>query len=231
MSNDQGRKLAAEFVGTAWLVLGGCGSAVLAAGFPDMSIAFAAVSLAFGLMVLTMAYSFGSISGCHLNPAVSIGLWAGGRFPASELIPYIGVQLLGALAGAGLLMVIASGAAGIDLASGLVSNSDGAAAASTYSLVSVAASEFVLSFCLLLAILGFRSARGAAGFAPMAIGLCLTLIHLLSLPVTGTSMNAAHATGPALFWLAPIAGALAAGGMSRLSGGKMIRAGRRRAIG
>ena len=227
MTVNLGQKLAAELVGTAWLVLGGCGSAVLAAGVPNVGIGYAGVSLAFGLTVLTMAYTIGRISGCHLNPAVSIGLWAGGRFPAAELLPYIAAQVLGAVAGAGILLVIAGGVSGFDLAGGFASNGYGEHSPGGYSLAASAATEFVLSFFFLLVILGATSARAPAGFAPIAIGLCLTLIHLISIPVTNTSVNPARSTGPALFvggwaiaqlwlfWVAPIAGAVVAGGFSR----------------
>lgn len=227
MTVKLGQKLAAELVGTAWLVLGGCGSAVLAAGVPTVGIGYAGVSLAFGLTVLTMAYTIGRISGCHLNPAVSIGLWAGGRFPAADLLPYIAAQVLGAVAGAGILLVIAGGVSGFDLAGGFASNGYGEHSPGGYTLAAGAVTEFVLSFFFLLVILGATSARAPAGFAPIAIGLCLTLIHLISIPVTNTSVNPARSTGPALFvggwaiaqlwlfWVAPIAGAVVAGGFSR----------------
>jgi len=227
MASSLGQKLAAEFVGTAWLVLGGCGSAVLAAGVPDLGIAFAGVSLAFGLTVLTMAYTIGHISGCHLNPAVSIGLWAGGRFPAGELAPYIGAQVAGAIFGAAVLYVIASGIPAFDLAGGFASNGYAEHSPGGYTLAAAATTEFVLTFFFLTVILGATSSRAPAGFAPIAIGLCLTLIHLISIPVTNTSVNPARSTGPALFvggwaisqlwlfWVAPIAGALAAGFFSR----------------
>lgn len=227
MASSTSQKLAAEFVGTAWLVLGGCGSAVLAAGVPDLGIAFAGVSLAFGLTVLTMAYTIGHISGCHLNPAVSIGLWAGGRFPAGELVPYIGAQVAGAIFGAAVLYLIASGIPAFDLAGGFASNGYAEHSPGGYSLAAAATTEFALTFFFLTVILGATSSRAPAGFAPIAIGLCLTLIHLISIPVTNTSVNPARSTGPALFvggwaisqlwlfWVAPIAGAVAAGLFSR----------------
>ena len=217
------RKLVAEFIGTAWLVLGGCGAAVLAAAFPALGIGFAGVSLAFGLTVLTMAYAIGHVSGCHLNPAVSVGLWAGGRFPARELPGYIVAQVLGAIAGAGLLYLIASGHPGFDAAAGFASNGFGEHSPGGYSLTSSLMIEIVMTFAFLFVILGSTHGRAPAGFAPIAIGLCLTLIHLISIPVTNTSVNPARSTGPALFqgswaieqlwlfWLAPIAGALLAG--------------------
>ncbi len=216
-------KLMAEFLGTFWLVLGGCGSAVLAASFPDVGIGLVGVSLAFGLTVLTMAYTFGPISGCHLNPAVSIGLWSAGRFETSQLFPYILSQTLGAVAGAGVLLVIASGKADFSLAGGFASNGYGAHSPGGYSLISGAVTEVVMTFFFLTIILGATSRRAPAGFAPIAIGLALTLIHLISIPVTNTSVNPARSTGPAiflggwalqqlwLFWVAPIVGALLAG--------------------
>jgi aquaporin Z len=216
-------KLAAEFLGTFWLVLGGCGSAVLAAAFPDVGIGLLGVSLAFGLTVLTMAFAIGHISGCHLNPAVSVGLWAGGRFPASELGPYIVSQVLGAIAAAGVLYLIASGQAGFDISSGLASNGYGEHSPGQYSMFSGLVTEIVMTFMFLVVILGATDRRAPAGFAPIAIGLCLTLIHLVSIPVTNTSVNPARSTGPAvfvggwalaqlwLFWLAPMIGAAIAG--------------------
>ncbi|PLX57552.1 MAG: aquaporin Z [Chromatiales bacterium] len=224
-------KLGAEFIGTFWLVLGGCGSAVLAAGFPDVGIGLLGVSLAFGLTVLTMAFAIGHISGCHLNPAVSIGLWAGRRFPASELIPYILAQTVGAVFAAGVLYVIASGAAGFSLADGFAANGYGAHSPGGYSLTAGLTSEVVMTFVFLVVILGATDPRAPAGLAPIAIGLCLTLIHLVSIPVTDTSVNPARSTGPALFvggwalsqlwlfWIAPIVGALLAGGFYRWLGG------------
>lgn len=216
-------KLAAEFMGTFWLVLGGCGSAVLAATFPDVGIGLLGVSLAFGLTVLTMAFAIGHISGCHLNPAVSVGLWAGGRFSASELGPYIISQVLGAIAAAGVLYLIASGQAGFDISSGLASNGYGEHSPGQYSMFSGLVTEIVMTFMFLVVILGATDRRAPAGFAPIAIGLCLTLIHLVSIPVTNTSVNPARSTGPAvfvggwalaqlwLFWVAPMIGAAIAG--------------------
>jgi aquaporin Z len=212
------KRLVAEFIGTAWLVLGGCGSAVLAAAFPALGIGFAGVSLAFGLTVLTMAYAIGHVSGCHLNPAVSIGLCAGGRFPASDLIPYIIAQVLGAVAGAGLLYLIASGHAGFDLAGGFASNGYAEHSPGGYSFVACLVTEVALTFAFLFVIMGATHGSAPKGFAPIAIGLCLTLIHLISIPVTNTSVNPARSTGPALFvggwalsqlwlfWIAPILG-------------------------
>jgi aquaporin Z len=217
------KKLVAEFIGTFWLVLGGCGSAVLAAAFPEVGIGLAGVSLAFGLTVLTMAYAIGHISGCHLNPAVTIGLWAGGRHPIGEVLPYILAQVLGAIAGAFVLYMIASGKAGFDLAGGLASNGYGAHSPGAYTLQAGFLTEIVMTLMFLLIILGATDRRAPAGFAPIAIGLGLTLIHLISIPVTNTSVNPARSTGPALmvgdwaiaqlwlFWVAPIAGALIAG--------------------
>jgi len=217
------KKLGAEFIGTFWLVLGGCGSAVLAATFPGTGIGFVGVSLAFGLTVLTMAFAIGHISGCHLNPAVSVGLWIGGRFPARELLPYIVVQVVGAIAGAGVLYVIASGAPGFDLAGGFASNGYGEHSPGGYTLTAALVTEIVMTFMFLIIILGATDKRAPAGFAPIAIGLGLTLIHLISIPVTNTSVNPARSTGPALFvgdwataqlwlfWVAPIIGAALAG--------------------
>jgi aquaporin Z len=217
------KKLTAEFIGTFWLVLGGCGSAVLAAAFPDVGIGLLGVSFAFGLTVLTMAFAIGHISGCHLNPAVSIGLWAGGRFNASELLPYIVIQVAGAIAGAGMLYLIASGKAGFELSSGLASNGYGEHSPGGYSLAACLITEIVMTFMFLMIILGATDRRAPQGFAPIAIGLGLTLIHLISIPVTNTSVNPARSTGPALFvgdwasaqlwmfWLAPIIGAAIAG--------------------
>ena len=213
-------KYGAEFLGTFWLVLGGCGSAVLAAAFPQVGIGLHGVSLAFGLTVLTMAYTIGPISGCHLNPAVSVGLWAGGRFPGSQLAPYIAAQVLGAVAAGGVLYVIASGAPGFDMANGFASNGYGAHSPGGYSLQSALVTEVVMTAFFLLVILGSTDKRAPAGFAPIAIGLALTLIHLISIPVTNTSVNPARSTGVALyvggwavsqlwlFWVAPIGGAL-----------------------
>jgi len=218
------KRLFAEMFGTFWLVLGGCGSAVLAAGFPDLGIAFAGVALAFGLTVLTMAYSIGHISGCHLNPAVTVGLWAGGRFPAKDILPYVVAQVVGALIAAGFIYLVASGKAGFTLApNGLAVNGYGELSPGGYSLTSGLAIEVVLTFGFLMVILGSTDSRAPAGFAPIAIGLALTLIHLISIPVTNTSVNPARSTGPAiivgglalqqlwLFWVAPIVGAVIAG--------------------
>ena len=221
------RKVTAEFLGTLWLVLGGCGSAVLATAYPSLGIGFAGVALAFGLTVLTGAYAFGHISGGHFNPAVSFGLWAGKRFPANELLPYIGAQLLGAIAAAGILYLIAGGKEGFDLAvNGLATNGYGDHSPGKYTVLAAFISEVVLTFFFLIVILGSTSKRAPAGFAPIAIGLCLTLIHLVAIPVTNTSVNPARSTGPALilasktgwavgqlwlFWVAPILGALLAG--------------------
>lgn len=220
-------KVAAEFVGTFWLVLGGCGSAVLAAAFPDVGIGLLGVALAFGLTVLTMAYAIGHISGCHLNPAVSIGLWAGGRFDAKDLPPYVVAQVLGALAAGGVLFVIASGKAGFDVTAGFASNGFGEHSPGGYSVLSAFVTEVVMTLMFLLIILGATDKRAPQGFAPLAIGLGLTLIHLVSIPVTNTSVNPARSTGVAvfvggwaleqlwLFWVAPIAGALLGGVLYR----------------
>ena len=217
------KKLAAEFIGTAWLVLGGCGSAVLAAGYPELGIGFVGVSLAFGLTVVTMAYAIGHISGCHLNPAVSVGLWAGGRFRGAELPGYVIAQVAGGLAGAGVLYVIASGQAGFDLAGGFASNGYGEHSPGGYTLAAALVCEVVMTFAFLFVIMGSTHGRAPAGFAPLAIGLGLTLIHLISIPVTNTSVNPARSTGPALlvggwalqqlwlFWVAPLVGAALAG--------------------
>lgn len=212
------QKYGAEFFGTFWLVLGGCGSAVLAAAFPDLGIGLLGVSLAFGLTVLTMAFAIGHISGCHLNPAVSLGLWAGGRFPAKELVPYIVSQVLGAIAAGAVLYLIASGKAGFDLSAGFASNGYGAHSPGGYSLLAAFVTEVVMTMMFLIVILGATDRRAPQGFAPIAIGLCLTLIHLISIPVTNTSVNPARSTGVALFvgdwavaqlwlfWVAPIIG-------------------------
>jgi aquaporin Z len=217
------RRAAAEFLGTFWLVFGGCGSAVLAAGVPNVGIGWAGVSLAFGLTVLTMAYTIGHISGCHLNPAVSVGLWAGKRFPASDLVPYIVAQVAGAVVAAIVLYVIASGAQGFSLAAGFASNGFGDRSPQKYSMAAGFVAELVLTFTFLMIILGSTDNRAPKGFAPIAIGLGLTLIHLISIPVTNTSVNPARSTGPALFagraaieqlwlfWVAPIIGAAIAG--------------------
>lgn len=212
------KKYSAEFIGTFWLVLGGCGSAVLAAAFPEVGIGLHGVSLAFGLTVLTMAYAIGHISGCHLNPAVSVGLWAGGRFPANQLLPYIIAQVLGAVAAGAVLYLIASGKAGFDVSAGFASNGYGEHSPGGYSMVAALITEVVMTMLFLIVILGATDKRAPAGFAPIAIGLCLTLIHLISIPVTNTSVNPARSTGVAvfvgdwalsqlwLFWLAPIVG-------------------------
>ena len=214
------KRYGAEFFGTFWLVLGGCGSAVLAAAFPELGIGFAGVALAFGLTVLTMAYAVGHISGGHFNPAVSIGLWAGGRFPASQVLPYIVAQVLGAIAAAAVLYVVASGNADFSLAGGFASNGYGAHSPGGYSMMSALLMEVVMTMFFLMIILGATDKRAPAGFAPISIGLGLTLIHLISIPVTNTSVNPARSTGVALFvggwaveqlwlfWVAPIVGAL-----------------------
>lgn len=210
----------AEFVGTFWLVLGGCGSAVLAAAFPDLGIGLLGVSLAFGLTVVTMAYAIGHISGCHLNPAVSIGLWAGGRFAAGRLLPYVAAQVLGGIAAGGILYVIASGSADFDVAAGFASNGYGEHSPGGYTMASVLVCEVVMTAMFLLVILGATDPRAPPGFAPLAIGLALCLIHLISIPVSNTSVNPARSTGVALyvgdwataqlwlFWVAPIVGAV-----------------------
>jgi len=220
------QKLVAEFLGTLWLVLGGCGSAVLAAAFPALGIGFVGVALAFGLTVLTMAFAIGHISGCHLNPAVTVGLVVGGRFRAAEAIPYIVAQVLGALGGAAILYMIASGKPGFALG-GFASNGYGELSPGKYGMMSALVCEIVLTAFFLLVILGSTSKRAPAGFAPIAIGLCLTLIHLISIPVTNTSVNPARSTSQAifaggeylsqlwLFWVAPIAGAAIAGVVHR----------------
>jgi aquaporin Z len=221
----------AEFLGTFWLTFGGCGSAVLAAAFPGVGIGLLGVSFAFGLTVLTMAFAIGHISGCHLNPAVSFGLAAGGRFKSSELLPYIVAQVLGAIAGAGVLYFIASGKAGFDIAGGLASNGYADHSPGGYSMAAGFVTEVLLTFVFLMIILGSTDDRAPKGFAPIAIGLGLTLIHLISIPVTNTSVNPARSTGPAifvggwalsqlwLFWVAPIIGAVLAGGVYRWLGG------------
>lgn len=214
------KKYAAEFFGTFWLVLGGCGSAVLAAAFPEVGIGLLGVALAFGLTVLTMAFAIGHISGCHLNPAVSIGLWAGGRFSASQLVPYIIAQVAGGIAGAAVLYVIAGGTAGFDVAGGFASNGYGEHSPGGYSMVAALTSEIVMTMMFILVILGSTDKRAPQGLAPIAIGLCLTLIHLISIPVTNTSVNPARSTSVAifvggwaiaqlwLFWVAPVVGAV-----------------------
>jgi aquaporin Z len=217
------RRLVAEFFGTFWLVFGGCGSAVLAAAFPQLGIGFVGVALAFGLTLLTMAFAIGHVSGCHLNPAVSIGLVVGKRFAVSDLIPYIIAQVLGSIAASGVLYVIASGKPGFSLAGGFASNGYAAHSPGGYSLLACFVAEVVLTAFFLLVILGATDERAPKGFAPIAIGLCLTLIHLISIPVTNTSVNPARSTGPAifvggwaigqlwLFWVAPILGAILGG--------------------
>jgi aquaporin Z len=224
------KKYAAELIGTFWLVLGGCGSAVLAAAFPELGIGLLGVSLAFGLTVLTMAFAIGHISGCHLNPAVSIGLWAGGRFPAKELIPYIVAQVIGGVLAGGVLYLIASGKAGFDLSGGFASNGYGEHSPGGYSMSSAFITEVVMTMMFLIVILGATDKRAPAGFAPIAIGLCLTLIHLISIPVTNTSVNPARSTGVALyvgdwataqlwlFWIAPIIGAAIGAAIYRFIG-------------
>ncbi len=220
----------AEFFGTFWLVLGGCGSAVLAAAFPGVGIGLLGVSLAFGLTVLTMAFAIGHISGCHLNPAVSIGLWAGGRFPANKLLSYIVAQVLGGIVAGGVLLVIASGRQGFDVAAGFASNGYGAHSPGGYGLLAALVTEVVMTMTFLVVILGATDKRAPAGLAPIAIGLCLTLIHLVSIPVTNTSVNPARSTGVAvfvggwalaqlwLFWVAPIVGGVLGAGVYRLIG-------------
>ncbi len=222
----------AEFFGTFWLVLGGCGSAVLAAAFPNVGIGLLGVSLAFGLTVLTMAFAVGHISGGHFNPAVSVGLWAGGRFPANQLLPYVIAQVLGGLVAGGVLFVIASGAAGFDASAGFASNGYGAHSPGGYSLLAALVCEIVMTAFFLVVILGATDKRAPQGFAPIAIGLCLTLIHLISIPVTNTSVNPARSTGVAffagglavsqlwLFWIAPIVGAVLGATVYKFIGGK-----------
>ena len=224
------KKYAAEVFGTFWLVLGGCGSAVLAAAFPDVGIGLLGVSLAFGLTVLTMAFAIGHVSGCHLNPAVSVGLWAGGRFPANQILPYVVAQVVGALAGGGILYLIASGQAGFDVTAGFASNGYGAHSPGGYSLLAALVTEIVMTMMFLLIILGATDQRAPKGFAPVAIGLGLTLIHLISIPVTNTSVNPARSTGVGvfaggwaieqlwLFWLAPVVGALLGAAVYRFIG-------------
>ncbi len=224
-------KYGAECLGTFWLVLGGCGSAVLAAAFPNVGIGLLGVALAFGLTVLTMAYAIGHISGCHLNPAVSVGLWAGGRFPANELLPYIVAQVVGAVGAGGVLHIIASGKAGFKVSAGFASNGYGTHSPGGYSLTAALVTELVMTAMFLLIILGATDKRAPQGFAPLAIGLGLTLIHLISIPVTNTSVNPARSTGVAvfvggwaiaqlwLFWVAPLAGALLGATTYRFVGG------------
>ncbi len=224
---DMSRRLAAEFIGTFWLVLGGCGSAVLAAGIANVGIGYAGVALAFGLTVVTGAYAFGHISGAHFNPAITLGLWAGGRFALADVVPYWIAQVAGAVAAAAVLYAIASGAAGFDAGAGFASNGYGEHSPQGYSLLAALICETVMTFMFVLVILGVTSPRAPAGFAPLAIGLTLTLIHLISIPVTNTSVNPARSTGVALFqgswavgqlwafWVAPFAGALLAGFANR----------------
>lgn len=224
------RKYGAEFFGTFWLVLGGCGSAVLAAAFPEVGIGLLGVSLAFGLTVLTMAFAIGHISGCHLNPAVSFGLWAGGRFSGKELVPYIVFQVLGGIAAGAVLLVIASGQPGFDVHAGFASNGFGEHSPGGYSMVAALVTEVVMTMMFLLVIMGATDKRAPAGLAPVAIGLCLTLIHLISIPVTNTSVNPARSTGVAifaggwaisqlwLFWVAPIVGGILGAFVYRLIG-------------
>ena len=224
------KRYGAEFFGTFWLVLGGCGSAVLAAAFPNVGIGLLGVSLAFGLTVLTMAFAIGHISGCHLNPAVSVGLWAGGRFPANQLLQYIVAQVLGAVVAGGVLYLIASGKPGFDLSAGFASNGYGAHSPGGYSLLAALVCEVVMTMMFLLIILGATDKRAPQGFAPIAIGLGLTLIHLISIPVTNTSVNPARSTGVALFvggwavaqlwlfWVAPIVGGLLGAAVYRFVG-------------
>ena len=219
------KRCTAEFIGTFWLVFGGCGSAVFAAGFPGLGIGFAGVALAFGLTVLTMAFAIGHISGCHLNPAVTLGLWAGGRFSGKDILPYIVAQLLGAIVAAGLLFLIVKGQAGFNDIGGFAANGYGEHSPGGYSMVSGLLAEVVLTFIFLMIILGATDERAPKGFAPIAIGLGLTLIHLISIPITNTSVNPARSTSQAifvggwamkqlwLFWLAPIVGAILAGGV------------------
>ncbi len=224
------KKLGAELIGTFWLVLGGCGSAVLAAAFPNVGIGLVGVSFAFGLTVLTMAYAIGHISGCHLNPAVSVGLWLGGRFPAKDLAPYIVAQVIGALAAGGVLFLIASGQAGFDVSGGFASNGFGEHSPGGYSMMAAAVCEIVMTAMFILVILGATDKRAPAGFAPIPIGLALTLIHLISIPVTNTSVNPARSTGVAVFvgdwalgqlwffWAMPIIGAALGAVMYRFIG-------------
>jgi len=224
------KALGAEFFGTFWLVLGGCGSAVLAAAFPEVGIGLHGVSLAFGLTVLTMAFAIGHISGCHLNPAVTVGLWAGGRFPAAKVAPYAVAQVLGAIAAGAVLYIIASGAAGFDVSKGFASNGYGEHSPGGYSMMAALVCEVVMTAFFLIIILGATDRRAPQGFAPIAIGLALTLIHLISIPVTNTSVNPARSTGVAvfvgdwataqlwLFWFAPIVGAVIGAAIYRVLG-------------
>jgi aquaporin Z len=230
LKEENMKKYGAEFFGTFWLVLGGCGSAVLAAAFPGLGIGFVGVALAFGLTVLTMAFAIGHISGCHLNPAVSFGLWAGGRFPAKDLLPYIIAQVLGGIVAGAVLYLIASGKAGFDVTAGFASNGYGDHSPGKYSLLAACVTELVMTMMFLLVILGATDKRAPQGFAPIAIGLCLTLIHLISIPVTNTSVNPARSTAVALFtggwaisqlwlfWIAPIVGGILGALVYRLIG-------------
>lgn len=224
------KKYGAEFFGTFWLVLGGCGSAVLAAAFPNVGIGLLGVSLAFGLTVLTMAFAIGHISGCHLNPAVSLGLWAGGRFSSKEVLPYIVAQVLGGIVAGGVLYLIAAGKASFNLSAGFASNGYGAHSPGGFSLLAALITEVIMTMMFLLVILGATDKRAPQGFAPIAIGLCLTLVHLISIPVTNTSVNPARSTGVAvfvggwaisqlwLFWVAPIIGGILGAVIYRLIG-------------
>jgi len=222
-----GRRSTAEFFGTFWLVFGGCGSAVLAAAFPALGIGFAGVALAFGLTVLTMAYAIGHVSGCHLNPAVTVGLMAGRRFPVSECLPYIAAQVLGGISGAGALYIVANGKSGFDLSNGFAANGFGAHSPGGYSLLSCFVAEVLLTAFFLIIIMGATDKRAPQGFAPIAIGLGLTLVHLIGIPVTNLSVNPARSTGPALFvwgwaisqlwlfWIAPLIGGILGGVLYR----------------
>jgi aquaporin Z len=232
---EMSKRAGAEFVGTFWLVLGGCGSAVLAAAVPGLGIGFHGVALAFGLTVLTMAFAVGHISGAHFNPAVSVGLWAGGRFPAKDLVPYIVAQVLGGVAAAAVLYLIASGKSGFDLAGGFAANGYGAHSPGGYSLAAALVCEIVMTAAFLVVIMGATDARAPKGFAPIAIGLALTLIHLISIPVTNTSVNPARSTSQALFvgdwalgqlwlfWVAPIIGAILGAVVYRAIAGKTAK--------
>jgi aquaporin Z len=232
---DMSKRAGAEFIGTFWLVLGGCGSAVLAAAVPGLGIGFHGVALAFGLTVLTMAFAVGHISGAHFNPAVSVGLWAGGRFPAKDLVPYIVAQVLGGVAAAAVLYLIASGKSGFDLAGGFAANGYGAHSPGGYSLTAALVCEIVMTAAFLVVIMGATDARAPKGFAPIAIGLALTLIHLISIPVTNTSVNPARSTSQALFvgdwalgqlwlfWVAPIIGAIVGAVIYKAIAGKTAK--------
>lgn len=226
------KRLGAEFLGTFWLVFGGCGSAVLAAGVPELGIGFAGVALTFGLTVLTMAYAVGHISGAHFNPAITLGLWAGGRFNTKDIVPYWAAQVFGAIVASGVLYIIASGQAGFSLDNGFASNGYGEHSPEGYTLVACLVAEVVLTAFFLIVIMGVTDKRAPAGFAPLAIGLALTLIHLISVPVTNASVNPARSTGPALFvggwamgqlwlfWVAPLVGGVLGGGIYRWLGGR-----------